>query len=169
MKKEIDSKEIGGNQSTNTDAISELQQKLDEITSGWQRTQADFINFKKQVAEERVKFCKTANANLLYEILPILDNFQLAAKHIPGELQNNNWVAGVKQIEKQLENTLFSIGLEKIECKEQRFNPVFHEAIEQVESELPEGEIVEETQSGYLFDGEVIRPAKVKISKGKAK
>lgn len=162
MKKEKHSK----NDTTSDQMLNQLNQKIDELTSGWQRTQADFINYKKQVVEEKTRFCHTANANLLYELLPILDNFQLAAKHVPTELIENNWVQGIKQIEKQLENTLFSIGLEKIEVEDRLFNPESHEAVETVKSELPEGTVVEEVQTGYRYDGEVLRPSKVKISAG---
>ena len=149
------------------DNLKVLEQKIDELTSGWQRTQADFINYKKQVNDERVKLYQTANANLIYELLPILDNFSLAAKHTPEELQKNAWTQGIKQIEKQLENTLFNMGLEKIEAEDQIFNPSLHEAIDEVESDKPEGIIVEEVTAGYKLNNEVLRPSRVKVSKGK--
>jgi len=147
--------------------IAELEQKLGELTAGWQRTQADFVNFKKQSADEKVKYCRSANANLVYDLLPVLDNFQLAAKHFPANLENDNWAQGIKQIEKQFEDILKEEGLERIETVGQTFNPEFHEAMEHVESDKPEDEIVEEVLSGYKFDSEVIRPAKVNVSNGK--
>jgi molecular chaperone GrpE len=147
--------------------VRELALKIDELTSGWQRTQADFINYKKQVNEEHAKFCRTANANLVYELLPVLDNFQLAAKHIPENLKDDNWAQGVRQIEKQFEDILFSVGLERIESLGTHFDPAIHEAVEEIESEKPEGEIVEEVLAGYKFDSEVIRAAKVRVSRGK--
>ena len=147
--------------------LEELESKISELTSGWQRTQADFINYKKQAAEEKSKYCRTANANLIYELLPVLDNFVLAAKHIPENLKDDNWAQGIKQIEKQFEDILMSVGLEKIESLGQDFNPEFHEAIEEIESDEPEGKIVEETLAGYKFGGEVLRPARVRVSKGK--
>lgn len=147
--------------------FKELEEKLADLTSGWQRTQADFINYKKQVNDERSKFCKTANANLVYELLPVLDNFQLAAKHVPENLAGDNWVQGIKQIERQFEDILFSVGLERIESVGQEFDPTVHEAVEHVDSEEPEDKIVEEILAGYKFDSDVLRPAKVKVSKGK--
>lgn len=146
--------------------VSELEQKIAELTTGWQRTQADFLNFKKNSQEEKAKYCRAANANLVYELLPVLDNFQLAAKHVPADLQNDNWVQGIKQIEKQLEDILFSVGLEKIESLGTAFDPNLHEAIEHIESEKPEDEVAEEVMTGYKFDGEILRPAKVKVSRG---
>lgn len=147
--------------------IIELEEKIGELTAGWQRTQADFVNYKKQAADDKVKYCRSANANLIYELLPVLDNFQLAAKHIPENLESDNWTQGIKQIEKQFEDILSQEGLERIETVGTQFDPNFHEAIEHVESDKPEDEITEEILSGYKFDDEVIRPARVKVSRGR--
>ena len=147
--------------------IIELEQKIGELTAGWQRTQADFVNYKKQAADDRIKLIKSANTNLIYDLLPVLDNFELAAKHVPENLKDDNWAQGIRQIEKQFEDILFSNGLERIEAISQEFNPANHEALEEVESEKPEGEIVEVVLSGYKFNNEILRPAKVKVSKGK--
>lgn len=147
--------------------ISELEQKVTDLTAGWQRSQADFQNFRRQTEEDHKKLANNAKADMMVDILPVLDNFQLAAKHVPAELEGNNWVQGIKQIEKQLESILSSLGLIKIETIGIKFDPYFHEAIEHVSSKKPEEEIVEEVASGYKFDGTVIRPAKVKVSSGK--
>lgn len=143
----------------------ELEEKISELTSGWQRTQADFVNYKKQVADERLRTIKLANADLIAELLPVLDNFQLAAKHLPENLVNDNWAQGIQQIEKQFESILMDSGLERIEAMGQKFNPEFHEAIEEVESESESGTIVEELSSGYVYDNIVLRPTKVKVAK----
>ncbi len=150
-----------------TDKTIELEQKISELKAGWQRTQADFINYKKQAAEEKAKYCRAANADLIYELLPVLDNFALAAKHLPEDLKENNWAQGIKQIERQLEDILASVGLEKIESLDQEFNPALHEAVEHKASEKPEDIIIEEILPGFKFDGEVLRPAKVIVSAGK--
>jgi molecular chaperone GrpE len=151
----------------NDPKLVELEQKIGELTNGWQRTQADFINYKKQTAEDKIKYCRSANANLVHDLLPVLDNFALAAKHIPKNLADDNWAQGIRQIEKQFEDILSSEGLEKIETVGALFDPAFHEAVEHIESDKPEDEIVEEVLPGYKFDGEVIRPARVKVSKGR--
>ena len=151
---------------TTDNQVTELEQKIGELTAGWQRTQADFVNYKSKAAEERAKYFRSANINLLYDLLPVLDNFQLAAKHVPANLENDNWAQGIKQIEKQFEDILSQEGLERIETVGEIFNPEFHESVDHVESNKPEDEIVEEVLSGYKFDNEVIRPAKVKVSKG---
>jgi len=145
--------------------IKELESKIAELTSGWQRTQADFLNFKKQAADERLKLISSAGADIVEQLLPVLDHFQLAAKHLPKELETDNWAQGIKQIEKQFENILFDNGLERIESIDQEFNPQIHEAVEEIESEKPAGTVVEEILSGYRYAGEVLRPAKVKVAK----
>ena len=147
--------------------IVELEQKIGELTAGWQRTQADFVNYKAKASEDKVRYCRAANGNLVYDLLPVLDNFQLAAKHVPENLANDNWAQGIKQIEKQFEDILSQEGLERIETVGIMFDPAFHEAVEHIDSEKPEDEIVEEVLSGYKFDGEVIRPGKVRVSNGK--
>lgn len=145
--------------------IKELESKIAELTSGWQRTQADFLNYKKQAADERLKLISSAGADIVEQLLPVLDHFQLAAKHLPKELETDNWTQGIKQIEKQFENILFDNGLERIESIGQEFNPQIHEAVEEIESEKPAGTVVEEILSGYKYSGEVLRPAKVKVAK----
>jgi len=145
--------------------IKELESKIAELTSGWQRTQADFLNYKKQAADERLKLISSAGADIALQLLPVLDHFQLAAKHLPKELETDNWTQGIKQIEKQFENILFDNGLERIESIGQEFNPQIHEAVEEIESEKPAGTVVEEILSGYKYSGEVLRPAKVKVAK----
>lgn len=156
----------GANMAKNNDKkIKELESKISELISGWQRTQADFLNFKKQSSEERLKLISSAGFDIVSQLLPVLDHFQLAAKHLPKSLENDNWAGGIKQIEKQFENILFENGLERIESVGQEFDPQLHEAIEEVQSDKSSGVITEEILSGYKYAGEVLRPAKVKVSK----
>jgi len=145
---------------------SEYQQRIAELTAGWQRTQADFTNFRRTVELDRQKLTEMTKADVLLDILPVLDNFQLAAKHIPAEIENDNWVGGIKQIEKQLESILTSVGLEKMATIGTQFDHNFYEAIVSLPSDKPEGEIIEELQAGYKLNSNVIRPAKVKVSAG---
>ena len=151
----------------NVKKIKELETKITELTAGWQRTQADFVNFKKQVSDDRVNLVKSSNTDLIYQLLPVLDNFKLAADHLPKDLENNNWAQGIKQVEKQLESILQSEGLERIKSIGVQFDPTLHEAIEHITSDKPENEIIEEILPGYALSGKVIRPAKVKVSKPK--
>jgi molecular chaperone GrpE len=151
----------------NNKKIKELEEKIVELTAGWQRTQADFVNFKKQSADERLKLIRSAGSDIADQLLPVLDHFQLAARHLPKELENDNWACGIKQIEKQFENILFENGLERIKSVGAQFDPNLHEAVEEIETGAEEGLVVEEILAGYRYAGEVIRPAKVKVEKSK--
>jgi molecular chaperone GrpE len=156
MTKKLDKKE---------QQIKELEEKIADLTSGWQRTQADFVNYKKQSADERAKLIASASSDLIYDFLPVLDHFQLAAKHLPTDLEKNDWAIGIQHIEKQLEMILSENGLERIAAVGIEFDPNIHEAIEEIESDEADGIIVEEILSGYKFNDKVLRPAKVKVSK----
>lgn len=147
--------------------IKELENKILEVENGWKRTQADFLNFKRKTEEDRINLVKNAASNIISDLLPILDNFSLAAKHIPENLENDNWVQGVKVIEKQFDSILSDNGLEKVASIGQQFDHNLHEALESVESDELEGTIIEELLPGYLLNGDLIRPAKVKVSKGR--
>lgn len=151
----------------NDNKINDLESKIKELEDGWKRTQADFLNFKRKTEEDRASLIASASSNIISDLLPILDNFSLAAKHIPENLENDNWVSGIKVIEKQFESILSDNGLEKIASIGQQFDHNLHEALESVESDEPEGTIVEELLPGYLLNGELLRPAKVMVSKGK--
>lgn len=145
--------------------IQELEAKVAELTAGWQRTQADFLNYKKQSTEDRTKLIAGAASDIAYSLLPVLDHFQLAAKHLPKDLEDNDWAIGIQHIEKQLETILSESGLERIAAVDVEFDPNIHEAVEEIESDKPSGTIVDEILSGYKFNGKVLRPAKVKVSR----
>lgn len=149
----------------NSAKFKELEAKIAELTAGWQRTQADFLNYKKQANEERASLISSANSDLIYQILPVLDNFKLAADHMPRELADNNWAQGIKQVERQLESILQNEGLERIKTVGEQFDPNLHEALEHIESDRPEDEVISEILPGYIYNSQVLRPAKVKVAK----
>ena len=139
---------------------------LKELEDLCKRIQADFENYKKRSQKEREEFSKYVNLDLILQIIPIMDNFQLATKHLPKELKDNNWAQGVLHIEKQFEQVLSGEGVEAIQSLGEQFNPHLHEAIEEVASAKPKGEIIEEILKGYKLNDKIIRHAKVKVSKG---
>ncbi|MCL5795816.1 MAG: nucleotide exchange factor GrpE [Patescibacteria group bacterium] len=148
--------------------IKELEQQIQDLKNGWQRTQADFENFRKRAEGLKSEWIKMANTDLMLKVLPVMDNFRRANQHTPQNLKDDNWVIGIKQIEKQLENILSEEGLKKIETKSgDEFDHNLHEAISYEENkELPENKIIEVTEEGYQFTDKVLRPAKVRVSKG---
>jgi molecular chaperone GrpE len=144
--------------------IKDLEAKVAELTAGWQRTQADFVNFKKRLVEERGAHQKNTKIDFILKILPVLDNFRLSTQHLPEDLKTNNWALGIQHIERQLEQILVDEGVERISAIGLQFNPTVHEALENVPSDAPAGQVVEETQVGYRLGETIIRPSKVKVA-----
>lgn len=153
--------------STDEPKITELEAKNSELIQGWQRTQADFVNFRKRTEEDKERLRQNAKIDTILKILPVVDNFRLSTQHLPAELKNNSWAEGITHIERQFEQILSEIGVERIAALGQQFNPEFHDAIETIPSDKPEGEVVEESTVGYRLGDQVIRPSRVKVSSGK--
>ncbi|HIG93486.1 TPA: nucleotide exchange factor GrpE [Candidatus Woesearchaeota archaeon] len=137
---------------------------LQEMTELLQRTQANFENYRKQT-EKRVEEMKLLAArDIIRQLLPIIDNFQLALKNGSASAE---FVKGMELIYAQLLGTLEENGIKTIHSEHQQFDPYLHEPLLRADSELPENSIIEEFQQGFTFHGQVLRHAKVKISSGK--
>ncbi len=146
--------------------LEECQKKRDEYLAGWQRARADFLNYKKEEMERIKEILKYGNENLILKILPILDNFELIEKKLPENLKNDENLKGVLQTKTQFQDFLKNQGIEEIKTIGEKFDPNFQEVVEEVEVKDKEsGTIIEETQKGYILNGKVLRPAKVKIAK----
>lgn len=143
-----------------------LQTEFAELKDLLQRTQADFVNYRRRNEEDKANFVKYATSDIIEQVLPVMDNFALAAKHVPAEIESSSWVIGVKAIEKQLEQVLLANGLTKVETTGQTFDPNQHEALAEVTDETQaDGVITSEEAPGYLLNGKLIRPAKVIVNK----
>jgi len=141
-----------------------LKKKAADYLHGWQRAKADYINFKRQIKEEQSLFVKLAHAEILLNILPIVDDFEHALRHLPEDLENNPWVEGVKRVYQKLQKLLTDLGCEEIKAKGEKFNPEIHEAVAKTNEVANAGEIVEVLQKGYKLHGRLLRPAKVKVA-----
>lgn len=140
-------------------------EKIKELEEGWKRTQADFENYKKRSEEQRGEVLNLMKADFLAKITPVLDNFRRAFEHAP----DDDFARGIKHIEKQLEDILLSEGLKKIPADTRTaFNPELHEAItHEPNKKIPADHIIACLESGWMFEDKVIKPAKVRVSKGK--
>jgi molecular chaperone GrpE len=146
--------------------IINLKEEVAYNLAGWQRAQADYQNLKKESEKIRVDSIKLANKSLIENFIPVFDNFALATKHLPQELQDNNWVQGIIFIHRQLQDILLAEGVEIIDPKGQVFDPNIHEAVDIVSltNGLEPNTIVEVLQVGYMLHGSLIRSARVKVS-----
>lgn len=139
-----------------------------EYLDGWQRARAEFANYKKRNEQERQDLFKLANATLITRLLPIFDDFERAFQTLPRNLLNLTWIDGVALIYRRLQAILEAEGLTLIETEGQNFDPLLHEAVTYEESaEHEEGQVIGEVQKGYQLGERVLRPALVRVAKGK--
>ncbi|MNB73635.1 heat shock protein GrpE [compost metagenome] len=147
------------------EAVKRLQELAEEAQARTLRVQADFDNFRRRTQKEKEELAQYATSKLVTELLPVLDNFERALVTAPGNAESEAFTKGINMIFRQLEGVLKSEGLTAMETVGQPFNPEYHQAIMQVESEEhEEGIVTEEVQKGYLLKDKVLRPAMVKVS-----
>ncbi len=146
-----------------------LPDELQLLEDRYKRLAAEFDNYRRRTEEERQALVGMVQARTLLELTPVLDNFRRATNHLPEDLKGNNWVTGVLYVEKQLEGIFEQLGLQKIKTVGEPFNPQLHEAIETEPNEtIDKDHICSEVEAGYQLNGKVLKPAKVKVSSGKA-
>jgi molecular chaperone GrpE len=146
-------------------ALEASRKLADDNHERYMRVQADYDNFRRRSRLEKEDFAKYASMKLIEQLLPIVDNFERALAASQQAKDFDALIKGIEMTAKLLDQVLESEGLKSIESVNQPFNPDFHQAIMQVESEgHEEGIIVEEIQKGYMLKDKVIRPAMVKVS-----
>jgi len=151
--------------------LAKCEQEKEDYLNGWKRAKADFINYQKDEGKRFDELLKFGQMEMIKEFITVLDSFDLALEAIEKNVQDQvgkSFIRGIYMIRTQLEEILKKRGLEKmIIALGQPFDPSLQEAIAEEESEQPPGTIIEEIERGYLLNGRVIRPARVKIAKAK--
>jgi len=146
--------------------LESAQQESAENKAGWQRTAADYANYRRRTEQDREQNLGLANEALLSKLLAIVDDFDRAIANMPDELAKAPWVDGIVAIDRKLRQLLDSEGLTPIEAAGQPFDPHQHEAIVQVETnKVPEGTVTAELQRGYRLRDRVLRPSLVAVAK----
>ncbi|MEI6528255.1 MAG: nucleotide exchange factor GrpE [bacterium] len=151
--------------------IKELTAQKDEYMNGWQRERADFVNFKKRAEEEKKDYIKFANENVLMEVLPVLESFDMAFMN--KEQWNSvpqNWRVGVEYIHQQLVKILDENGLKEFVPKAgDIFDPKLHIAEEVIKADKKEddGKIISVIKKGYKMSDRVIVAPKVTVGEWK--
>lgn len=141
--------------------IDELTKQAEQMKDLAQRTQAEFMNYKKRTAKEMQDITVFANEKIMSDLITVLDNFERAMSI--EENKDDPLYKGVELIQKQLIDTLKKYGLQDIEAKDQPFDPNFHHAVMQEEADTP-GMVLEVLQKGYKLKDKVLRAAMVKVS-----
>ncbi len=133
-----------------------------ELTEALQRERADAENIRRRYEEQMIGLKSHVKANVVRELLPVIDNFERSLKHVPKDLEKNDYVRGVQGIVKQFEKTLENMGVERIKTVGQAFDPRLHEAIS-VDGDGDHEVVSEELQAGYKIGDDIIRTAMVKV------
>lgn len=151
--------------------IEELKTRAARSDENWDRllrTTADFDNFKKRAARERLDAIKFANESLIQKLIPVLDNFEvaLAAAENSSAEGLKSLQDGVNMIQSQLRSVLVESGLEEVDATGKPFDPNLHEAVSQQESsEVPDGHVLQQLRKGYKLRERLLRPATVIVAK----
>lgn len=149
--------------------IKEIREEANRNYDLYLRSQADIENLKKRNSKERAELIKYANESLVKDLLPVMDNLEMAISHAHSNNSLSALREGVELTLKGLKDTLGKAGLEEIDARNRPFDPNYHHAVSEKEDEsLEPGTVLEEMQKGYIFNKRLIRPAMVVVSKGKA-
>lgn len=174
----VDQTPVENNENTNETLDASIEERVEEISNEEQLSQdlasekdkflrlfAEFENYKRRTAKERIELYKTANQDVLLALLPVLDDFDRAMSEIK-KTDDNILIQGVELIQEKLKNTLISKGLEQVELKAgDAFDADFAEAITQIPAPSPnlKGKIVDVVEKGYKLGDKIIRFPKVVI------
>src|SRR5436190_8964397 len=145
--------------------LTEAKAKAAEYLDGWQRSRADFVNYRKRSEQERADAYQTASAETLRKLLPVIDDFDRALANVPADKGDDEVIKGFNLIHRKMLMLLESSGITVINPVGEVFNPAYHEAIGQDEtSDVPSGHITTVLQKGYLHGDKVLRPALVRVA-----
>ena len=139
-------------------------EEIENLTDRLKRQMAEFENFRKRTDKEKGQMFDMGARTIVEKILPVIDNFERGLASVPEENQDDPFVSGMQMVYKQLMTELEAAGVKAIECAGEEFNPDFHNAVMQVESEeLESGTIAQELQKGYMYKDTVVRHSMVSV------
>lgn len=151
---------------TTKDESEKLQRQVTELTEALQRERADATNIRRRHDEQIAGLKSMVKASVVRDLLPVIDNFERALKHVPKDLETHEYVNGIQSIVKQFEKTLGDLGVERIKTVGEPFDPRYHEAVSMEEGEGATEVVSDELQAGYKLGDEVIRHAMVRVKMG---
>ncbi|MGN0279142.1 MAG: nucleotide exchange factor GrpE [Lachnospiraceae bacterium] len=141
-----------------------LKEKIDELEDRVKRQMAEFDNFRKRTEKEKTAMFETGAKSVIEKILPVVDNFERGLASVPEEEKGTGFAQGMEMIYKQLMTELENMDVKPIPAVGEEFNPDFHNAVMQVESEEYEsGVIAQELQKGYTYRDSVVRHSMVAV------
>jgi molecular chaperone GrpE len=142
--------------------LEEAEAKVAENLDGWQRAQAEFINYKKRVERDREADYQYMKGDIIKKLLPVLDDLERALENRPEDAE---WGNGVELIVRKFQSILETEGVTQVEAQGQPFDPNYHEAVSNEPSdEVESGHVIAVVQNGYTIGDKVIRPAVVRVA-----
>lgn len=158
--------EAGADVATPQAELQEWQDKAAEYLDGWQRSRAEFANFKKRVERDQFQVQQNATAHVIKRFLEVMDDLDRALKNRPQDGEGAAWAAGVELINRKFYTILEASGVTTIDAQGQYFDPNLHEAISNEEAKgFESGQIIEVVKQGYLIGDRVLRPAQVRVAR----
>jgi molecular chaperone GrpE len=157
-----------------SDLVQELEAELEQIKTqsaenleGWQRSRAEFANYKRRVEAERTELVASAGAEALKRVLPAVDDFERAMQTLPADLKDHPWISGVLLVQRKLNSALEQSGVTLIAVNPgDTFDPNLHEAVTHEESDqFTSEQIIGEVQRGYKLGDRVLRPTMVRVAR----
>jgi len=152
-----------------------LQQQVVALTDALQRERADATNIRRQHEDQLASLRTVVKTNVVRDLLPVIDNFERALKHVPTEQDHQppatghedqkllDWIDGVKKVLAQFEKTLAELGVERIKTVGEAFDPRYHEAVSMEEGDGSQEVVSEELQAGYRIGDDILRHAMVRV------
>ena len=150
------------------DRFAQLEQELADARDAQLRAIADFQNYKRRSYEEAIKTRELATTNLVEKLLPLLDNLERSIAAAEAGADQAAVLNGIRLMERQLRAALADVNVKPIEATGQAFDPNYHDAVQTEASQQPEGTVIEVLEQGYTMGSRVLRPAKTRVSKGRA-
>ncbi|MFO8143070.1 MAG: nucleotide exchange factor GrpE [Dehalococcoidales bacterium] len=148
-------------------ALAEEREKSESNYAGWQRAQADLVNYKRRAEQEKEDVARYGNTCLILGILPVIDDLERALDSVPENIAGNEWVEGIRLIERKLKANMESQGLSPVKALGESFDPNYHEAVMQGKGK--DGMVIDEVEKGYMLKDRLIRPSKVVVGGGEEK
>jgi molecular chaperone GrpE len=143
--------------------LEQLNEQVTALTEALQRERADAENLRRRHEQQVANIKTVVKADIVRELLPVIDNVERALQHVPTDLDDNDFVKGVQGVAKQFGQTLEKLGVQRIKTVGEPFDPVYHEAISMEAGEGDQEVVSEELQAGYVLGERVIRHAMVRV------
>jgi molecular chaperone GrpE len=168
--KQLENEEIKDKEASKIDELEkeleEAKNKAESNLAGWQRAQADFVNFRRAAEQEKQEICKYASRDIIKNLLPVIDDFERVIDNIPEEDASKGWVEGLKLVDKKFRDTLAKQGVTSFNCLGKEFDPQCMDALSCGKG--AKDMVIMEIEKGYKMNDKVIRPAKVVVGDGES-